>query len=96
MPITLAARSRTRNPSISSTLRSWVRILLSAFMLVRVLPVFMVSCVGRNLAMDRSHVQGVLPIVTNDLSYFQELLNCKRPDDLTHKHEEIDEEGEMK
>jgi hypothetical protein len=43
--------------------------------------------------MGRSHVQGVLPIVTNDLSYFHKLiLNCKELEDLIHKHED-EEDG---
>jgi hypothetical protein len=60
---TVAARSRHEPSSPARTLGSWVRMPLEEWMSVCVYSVFVLSCVGSDLATGWTSVQGVLPTV---------------------------------
>jgi hypothetical protein len=63
VPITVATRSKAWTVFARSTLGSWIRIPLKAWMFVYVYSVFVLSCVGSGLATGWSPVQLVLPNV---------------------------------
>jgi hypothetical protein len=62
-PITAAEKSKSR--IVFKILNAWivVRIPVRAWIDIRVISIFVLSCISGGLAMGRSHVQGVLPNV---------------------------------